>query len=263
MPLLLICCLAGAEVDALRPEFCGTAGLRRATEDVRLPGDLEINEARSHDRGFQFCFQQSTGNSARPQIDLLFRVRWHRLLHHDIPDLEATAGFEHASHLLQGREFVWQQVEHPVGDDHIGPAIGDGQRLGQAFAELHMDCPGKARTLPRRFEHGPCHIDSDDLSGWADHLRRDQAIDAGTTANIDNPLTGPEVADVKGVAGASERRDRAFGKTFQPVIVIAKYASEWTAGVEVIAATRISCHRCVFFLDRLTQATQVKTGFCL
>ena len=93
MPLLLICRLARVEVDALCPEFCRTARLRSATEDVRLPGDLEVNESRSHDRGLQFCFQQSTSNSARPQIDLLFRVLWHRLLHQDIPDLEATAGF--------------------------------------------------------------------------------------------------------------------------------------------------------------------------
>ncbi len=125
MPLLLVCCLARAEVNALCPEFCGTARLRRATENVRLPGDLEVNESCRHDRGLQFCFQQSTSNSARPQIDLLFRVLWHRLLHQDIPDLEATAGFEHPSHLLQGSEFVWQQIEDTVGDDHIGPAIRD------------------------------------------------------------------------------------------------------------------------------------------
>jgi len=126
MPLLLICCLARTEVNALCPEFCGTTRLRRATEDVRLPGDLVVNESSSHDRGLQFCFQQSTGNSARPQVDLLFRILWHRLLHQDIPDLEATAGFEHASHLLQGRQLVWQQVEDAVGDDHIGPTIRDG-----------------------------------------------------------------------------------------------------------------------------------------
>jgi len=126
MPFLLMCRLARAEVDALCPEFCGTTRLRRATEDVRLPGDLEVNESGSHDRDLQICFQQSTSNSARPQIDLLFRIRWHRGTHQDIPDLEATGGFEHASHLLQGREFVWQQVEHTVGDNHVGPAIRDG-----------------------------------------------------------------------------------------------------------------------------------------
>ena len=71
MPLLLICCLTRIEVDTLRPELCGTIRLRSATEDVRLPGDLEVNEACGHDRGLQLCFQQSTGNSARPQIDLI------------------------------------------------------------------------------------------------------------------------------------------------------------------------------------------------
>jgi len=111
-------------------------------------------------------------------------------------------------------------------------------------------------------EHRPCHIDSDDLSVWTDHLRGDQTIDASTTADIDNPLTGLELADAKGIARASERRDRAFRKTFQPVIVVAKHAGKWTARVEVIASTRISCHSRVCFLDRLTQATQVKTGFC-
>ena len=126
MPLLLICSLSRAEVHALCPEFCGTARLRSAAEDIRLPGDLEVNEARSHDRGLQFCFQQSAGNSARPQIDLLFRISWHRLLYQDIPDLEATGGFEYSSHLLQGSKFVWQQIEDTVGDDHIGPAIRDG-----------------------------------------------------------------------------------------------------------------------------------------
>src|SRR5215471_6620071 len=114
------------EVDALRPELRGTTCLRRATEDVRLPDDLEVDEACRHDRGLQFCFQQSTGNSAGPQINLLFRLLGHRLLHQNIPDLEATGGFEYASHLLQGCEFVWQQIEDPVGDDHISPAVRDG-----------------------------------------------------------------------------------------------------------------------------------------
>jgi hypothetical protein len=125
-PLPFIHGFARTEGDALCPEFCGTARLRRATEHVRLPGDLEVTEAGSHDRGLQFCFQQSTGDSAGPQINLLFRVRWHRLLHQDIPDLETTAGFEYASHLLQGCEFVWQQVEDAVGDDHVGPTVRDG-----------------------------------------------------------------------------------------------------------------------------------------
>src|SRR5260370_18036371 len=125
-----------------------------------------------------------------------------------------------------------------------------------------MAGPGFESTLPRHCEHRRGHIDSDDLSIWTDHLRCDQTIEASTTADIDDPLTGLELADAKRVARASERRDRAFGKTFQPVIVVAKHAGEWTARVEVIASTRISCHTFVFFLDRLPQSIQVKARFC-
>ena len=126
MPLLLIGRLACAEVDAYRPEFCGATSLRSATEDVHSLRDLDVNETGGHDRGLQFCFQQSTGNSAGPQIDLLLCVLRYRLLHQDIPDLEASRRLEHTSHLLQGREFVRHQVEDAIGDDHIGPAIRDG-----------------------------------------------------------------------------------------------------------------------------------------
>src|SRR5258708_38314604 len=125
-----------------------------------------------------------------------------------------------------------------------------------------MAWPGFESTLPRHCEHRRGHIDSDDLSIWTDHLRCDQTIEASTTADIDDPLTGLELADAKRVARASERRDRAFGKTFQPVIVVAKHAGERTPRVEVIASTTISCHSRVFFLPGLTQASQSNARFC-
>src|SRR5713226_4243491 len=88
-------------------------------------------------------------------------------------------------------------------------------------------------------EHRPCHIDSDDLSVWTNHLRRDQTIEASTTTDIDDPLAGLELADAKWVACAGERCYRAFRNTFQPVIVVAEHAGEWTARVEVIASLRL------------------------
>ena len=126
MPLLFIGLFERAEVDAYCPEFRGTTLLGCATVDVRSSSDLDVNETGGHDRGLQFCFQQSTGNSAGPQFDLLFRVLWHRGTHQDIPDLQASRRLEHTSHLLQGREFVRHQVEDAIGDDYIGPAIRDG-----------------------------------------------------------------------------------------------------------------------------------------
>src|SRR5712692_8120406 len=125
-----------------------------------------------------------------------------------------------------------------------------------------MAWPGFDSTLPRHFEHRRGHIDSDDLSVWADHLRSYQTIEASTTADIDDPLVSLELTDAKRVARASERRYRAFRNTFQPVIVVAKHAGEWTARVEVIPSARLLCHGGVFLLDRLTQAPQVKARFC-
>src|SRR5260370_16259913 len=104
-----------------------------------------------------------------------------------------------------------------------------------------MAWPGFASTLPRHFEHRWGHIDSDDLSVWTDHLRGDQTIEASTATDIDDPLAGLELADAKRVARASERRYRAFAKTFQPVIVVAKHARDGTPGVDVLASTRLSC----------------------
>jgi hypothetical protein len=101
------------------------------------------------------------------------------------------------------------------------------------------------------------------VSVWPDHLRGNQAIDASAAADIDNPLPWPEQADAKGVARAGERRDRACGKAFQPALVVAKHAGEWTTGVEVIAPPGVPRHRRVFLLDGLTQLPQVKAQFCL
>jgi len=126
MPLLLVCCLSCAEVDALSPEFCSTARLRRATEDVRLPGDLEVNESCATTVAFSFCFQQSTGNSARPQIDLLFASSGTACCTRISPIWRRPLGLSTRGHLLQGSQFVWQQIEDAVGDTHIGQPSGTG-----------------------------------------------------------------------------------------------------------------------------------------
>ncbi len=65
-PLLLVYCLASAEVDAKRAEVGGTTCLGRAAEDVRPPGDLEVDKAGGYNCSLKLCFQQSAGNSTSP-----------------------------------------------------------------------------------------------------------------------------------------------------------------------------------------------------
>jgi hypothetical protein len=86
-PLLRIHRLAGAEVDAERPEVGCARRLRRATEDIRSPGDLKVDKTGGQDRGLELCFQQSAGNSASPKIDLAFGAIGHRFLHQDVANL--------------------------------------------------------------------------------------------------------------------------------------------------------------------------------
>ncbi len=96
------------EGDAYRAEVGGATRLWRTTEDVRAPTDREAHEPCRHDRGRQLCLQQSAGNSTSPEVNVLFCLLGHRLLHQDIADLEAATRLEHASHLAQGGRLVRQ-----------------------------------------------------------------------------------------------------------------------------------------------------------
>jgi hypothetical protein len=89
----------GAEVDAQGAEVVGTGLLRRTTEDIRPPGDLEPHKTGGHDRRLKLCFQQSTGNSTGPQVYVAFGALRHGFLHQDVTDLEAAVGLEHTGHL--------------------------------------------------------------------------------------------------------------------------------------------------------------------
>ena len=83
---------ARPEVDPFRAELRGAPGLRGAGEDVRTPRDLEPDEPGRDDRRVQLRFQQSTGDSPLPEIDVAFRALGEGLLHEDVGDLESAPG---------------------------------------------------------------------------------------------------------------------------------------------------------------------------
>jgi len=87
VPFPLIGGLARPEVDALRPKLGGAARLGCAIVDIAVPGDLKRHESGGHDRGLELRIQQSTGNSAGPQIYLAFGIGRHRFQHRNIADL--------------------------------------------------------------------------------------------------------------------------------------------------------------------------------
>ena len=125
-PFLIVDRFSCPEVDSQRSKV-GCAGcLRRALEDIALPGDLEIDKTRGYHRSLKLCFQQSAGNSACPQIDITSGALGDRFLHQDVTNLQPPAGLEHPRHFLQGGWFIRNQIEDAVGDHHIRPAVLHG-----------------------------------------------------------------------------------------------------------------------------------------
>jgi hypothetical protein len=92
---------ARAEVDAQRAKGSSTGMLRCATEDISAPGDLKALKASHLDGCLQLCFQQSPGNSPRPEINMLSGRRGNRLLDQDVADLQAATRLEHPIHLAK------------------------------------------------------------------------------------------------------------------------------------------------------------------
>ncbi len=62
-----------------------------AREHVDLTTPPHIGEAGVLEHKLPLCFQQSTGNSTGPKVDVVLRVLWHFFVDDDIGDLKAPA----------------------------------------------------------------------------------------------------------------------------------------------------------------------------
>lgn len=83
---------AGAEIDPLRAKAGRAALLGRAAEDIVAPRNFKRHKTGLDHPCAKLCFQQSAGNSARPQFNLLFRFGWNRLFHQNVGYLQAAVG---------------------------------------------------------------------------------------------------------------------------------------------------------------------------
>ncbi len=87
MPFCFIIRFASPEVDAQGAKVTGTAFLGCACEDVGAPGYLKVHKSGLNHHHLKLCFQQSTGNSASPEIDFVFGALWNCLLDQNVADL--------------------------------------------------------------------------------------------------------------------------------------------------------------------------------
>lgn len=71
--------------------------LRRIAERIKILTDFDINETHFFEGLDELCFQQSTGDSASPQVYIPLRIFGEDAPHNDVGILEARSGFENPS----------------------------------------------------------------------------------------------------------------------------------------------------------------------
>src|SRR5262249_41214140 len=126
------------------------------------------------------CTRQTTGYSGRPKIDVCDRRGRYRLAVGDISELQMAAGFEHTANFAKYMLLVGAKIDHPVGDDHVGPAVSDGQIFKDTLAELNVAKAHRLSGRPRLGQHLFGHIDANDMPGRTNLAGGEKAIESAT-----------------------------------------------------------------------------------
>src|SRR5262249_11021389 len=111
---------------------------------------------------------QPAGYSTGPQVDVAPGRGGHRAAGGDVGDLQPPAGAQHPEDLGEYGRLVGAQVDHPVGDHHVGPAGGDRERFGEAVAELDVRQAEFLGGAARFGQHFGGHVDAGHLPAGAD-----------------------------------------------------------------------------------------------
>jgi len=124
-PLTTLPWLAGSNRITVCPKlscFIFSAG---AGEGVDTRTELYVNEPSASDHRIPSCARQGTGNSTGPEIDVAERALRNRLLDTHVGNHHPATWPKDPGDLATDTELVRAEVEHPVADHHVGPAIVD------------------------------------------------------------------------------------------------------------------------------------------
>jgi hypothetical protein len=111
--------LHSGEGDSSRIKLGGIRFVLRSGEDVSLFSPTNISEARVLQNPFPLCFQQSTGDSAAPEVDIVLSVLWYLFVDNDVRNLDAPAELEHPVDLLHDRHLVGTKINDAITDHGI------------------------------------------------------------------------------------------------------------------------------------------------
>ena len=94
-------------VPLSRAFFC------RSGEAIELVENAYVRESSSREDANELCFQQSTGDSTRPQVDVSKCAVGQDFADHDVRNLRAPATLEHACDLADSSLFVCTRLSTP------------------------------------------------------------------------------------------------------------------------------------------------------
>ncbi len=106
-------------------ECSGVLFAARTAEGVARITDLDIHKADFLEHFPPARTRQASGNSSRPEVDILYSTVRNRVPIRDIRVLKVTARPKHTKYFLEHLLFVGAQVDHAVADHDIGPAVFD------------------------------------------------------------------------------------------------------------------------------------------
>lgn len=119
--------LAGEYGHAPGAELRGIGFVFASRKDIHFVRHHRVHEARECERLPPLCLQQSTGNSAAPEVDVIARVLRNLLVDEDVANLHSSAGLEHTEHLAEDGRLVRAEVDDTVADDDVGGRVINGE----------------------------------------------------------------------------------------------------------------------------------------
>jgi hypothetical protein len=104
----------GTEVYAVDSVSTGRFLLRGASKTIKAIRDVDIVKTQRAESSDQLCLQQSSGNSARPEIDVRASIFGKLHVQGNVGDLDAAARFHYSFDLAQCEILFGNQVQHAV-----------------------------------------------------------------------------------------------------------------------------------------------------
>ena len=142
----------------------------------QLSGLDSLEAVPFEERGVR-CFQQRSGDSASPEVDVAPALGADRVLDRHVGDLHPPAGREHPVELGEDRVLVGDQVDDAVRDDDV-ELVAEWEPLSSASTNSTLEAPIAAAAV-RALASISCHVDPRHRAVLADHLRGDERVGAG------------------------------------------------------------------------------------